>query len=108
MSFAALRDGRSVAALQGVDIGQVLVHGDDIAFSLVSLIPLEMIVESHRDHFIKADDETVVRRIVDAPMKALVEFGEIGESNLGLPKEPEMLALDARKLFPGRARGRRG
>src|SRR5271166_1588554 len=100
MGVAALRHGRRVAALKGVDVGQVLVHGRDIAFAFVALVPLVVIVEDQRDHVVEADDEPVARRVVDAAMKALVERREISESRLRLLEQGEMVVPDARELGP--------
>src|SRR5579863_2183433 len=84
MGAAAFRRLGPVAALEPVDVDQVLAHGGDVALLLVAFVPLVMIVEDHRYEIVEADDEAVARSVVDEAMEPLVELREVGKSALRL------------------------
>jgi hypothetical protein len=62
------------------------MHGDDVAVPFVLFVPLVVTVENHRDHAIETNDETIVRRIVDAGVKGLVQLRKVRKSGLCLAR----------------------
>src|SRR5271155_581036 len=106
MGAAAFRRLCPVAALEPVDVDQVLAHRRYIARLLVAFVPLIMIVKDHRDDIVKIDDEAVARSVVDQAMEPLVEFREVGKSAFPLMEQEQMLLLDALERSPRRIVGR--
>ena len=64
---------RFAARFQAVNVVKVFLDGRFISLFLRGFVPLVMVVEDHRDHVVKVDDEAVVRGLVDEAVEAIVE-----------------------------------
>src|SRR5271163_130072 len=92
----------AIAALQRIDVDEMLAHRSNVALLLIPLVPLVVIVEDHRDDIVEADDEAIVRRVVDEPVKPLVKLRKLAEAGLRFLQEVEMLLPDIIQGSPSR------
>src|SRR5262245_39794704 len=108
MRAAGKVDHGNISAEQSVDIGEMLLYRDLIAFALILLVPLVVIVKYQRYDVVEVVDEAIWRCRVDEAMEPAIKVGKIVKPALDLVQKISVFFLKNLDLLPERRILRQG